>query len=186
MATSIAERFLQDVRTEFRKLKEQAEAALSQADDHALHFQADSESNSIAVLVKHLGGNLRSRWTDFLTTDGEKPDRRRDTEFEIGPDDDRASLMSAWEGGWTAVLGTLDALTPADMERTVTIRWEPVPVSAAILRSLTHTAGHVGQIVWLAKHLKGRDWRTLSIPRGQSEEVNRRLHEKLRGEMHGR
>jgi hypothetical protein len=115
--------------------------------------------------VKHIGGNLRSRWTDFLTTDGEKPDRNRDGEFELAAGQTRAHVMAWWHGGWDALFGTLEALTPDDLLKRVTIRGEPHTVLQAINRSLAHAAYHVGQIVFLAKHLRSADWKTLSIPR---------------------
>src|SRR5690606_5792830 len=128
--------------------------------------------NSVAVLMKHVGGNLRSRWTGFLTTDGEKPDRDRDSEFAIGPDDSRDRILDRWQEGWRCLEDALRSLDPADLERTVHIRGEPHTVPQALHRSLAHTAQHTGQIVLLAKHLCGSAWRTLSIPRGQSAAYN--------------
>jgi len=127
------------------------------------------------VIVKHIAGNLRSRWTDFLTSDGEKPDRRRDTEFElVGAADTRESLMARWEEGWKTLFANVEPLTNEDLLREVPIRGEPHTVVRAINRQLTHYAGHVSQIVLLAKHWAGPKWQTLSIPRGQSETFNRR------------
>jgi hypothetical protein len=160
--------FLADARLEFRKYKRQADRAMEQIDDAAFFRRLDPESNSVARIVKHVSGNQRSRWTDFLTTDGEKPDRDRDAEFEDDPDASRAALLASWEDGWTRLFATLDVLTPADLSRTVTIRGEPHTVLQAIDRQLTHYASHVGQIVFLAKHLAGTTWRSLSIPRGRS------------------
>ena len=128
------------------------------------------------MIVKHVGGNLRSRWTDFLTSDGEKPDRDRDSEF-IAETDTRGSLTEHWETGWKAVLGTLESLTTEDFGRTVKIRGEDYSVVKAVNRSLAHTAYHVGQIAFLAKHFRARDWKTLSVPRGQSGEFNAYLAE---------
>jgi Protein of unknown function (DUF1572) len=173
--TDFAEHYLDDLRREFRKLKSQAERALSQVSDADFFTNLDTEANSLAVLVKHVGGNLRSRWTDFLTTDGEKPDRRRDSEFVIDPGTTRADLLARWEEGWQRLLSTVDALTPADLSRTVTIRAEPHTVPQALHRSLTHSAYHTGQIVLLAKHWAGDSWQTLSVPRGKSEEFNRKM-----------
>jgi hypothetical protein len=153
---------------EFQSLRSLAERALAQVDDAAFIRTLDGDANSAAVLVKHLGGNLRSRWTDVFTTDGEKPDRDRDGEFELGPDDTRDALMAKWETGWTAVLTTIAALSPADLERTVTVRGEPLTLSRALTRSLAHTAGHVHQLVLLCRHWQGASWKTLSIARGQS------------------
>lgn len=154
---------------EFGVLREQAERALRQIDDTAFVATLGGEDNSLAVLVKHVAGNLRSRWTDPFTTDGEKPDRRRDTEFEITDADTRAAVMARWAEAFTLVGTTLGALSDADLDRPVTIRGQAQPLRDAALRSLTHTATHVGQIVLLAKHLAGPAWTTLSIPRGQSE-----------------
>ncbi len=167
------------MRREFRAAKRQADTALLQVPDEALFQALDGESNSLAVLMKHVAGNLRSRWRDFLTTDGEKPDRQRDHEFVIAPEDTRQRLEQAWQDGWQQVFDTLDALTAEDLARTVRIRCEPHTVPRAMLRSLTHTSAHVGQIVMLAKHAQGRDWKTLSIPRGESEAFNRAAREKF-------
>jgi hypothetical protein len=164
--------FLEEMRLEFRRYKEMADKALAQADDRAFVATIDPEANSLAFLVKHVAGNLISRWTDFYESDGEKPERRRDREFELEPGDTRASLMAAWETGWTQLFTVLDAMTPADVARTVVIRYEPHTVPRALVRALAHTAGHVGQIVLLAKHEQGANWKTLTIPRGQSEQAN--------------
>ncbi len=161
--------YLEIVRKEFARLKAHAEKAAAQVADDALHARLDPESNSLAVILRHVGGNLASRYTDFLTADGEKPDRDRDGEFE-DPALPRAEVLAAWEKGWSRLLATLASLSPADLERTVTIRGEPHSVLLALQRSLSHTAQHVGQIVYLAKHLAGDGWKTLSIPRGQSKE----------------
>lgn len=148
----------------FRRQKAMAERALSQLEEADWHRVLDDESNSIAVIVQHLAGNLRSRWRDFLTTDGEKPDRDRDGEFEdAGLDPDE--LMAQWEHGWAVALGSLDSLTTSDMTRTVTIRGEPHTVARAVARSLDHAAGHVGQVIMLAKHWRGAGWQTLTMPR---------------------
>lgn len=166
----IAKHYLDNARFELERMKALAEKALDQLpDDGALHRALDGESNSLAVLLQHLGGNMRSRWTDFLTTDGEKPDRHRDREFETGPGRTRAELMERWELGWSRAFETLSGLGPDDLGRTVTIRGEPHTVLQAIQRQLGHTSYHVGQIVFLAKHLSADRWKTLSIPRGQSE-----------------
>jgi hypothetical protein len=159
---------------EFRRLKKHAEKAMAQVSDEGFFAALDPESNSVAVLVKHIAGNLRSRWTDFLTSDGEKPDRRRDGEFEIGPADTRAVLLERWESGWLALFAAIGPLADEDVSRTVTIRGEPHSVLQAIDRQLTHYGEHVGQIVLLCKHAAGKDWKTLSIARGKSEEFNPR------------
>lgn len=160
--------FLQDVTRTYRNYKTLAEAAMAQIGDEDLHVRLDPESNSIAIVMKHVGGNLRSRFTDFLTSDGEKPDRQRDTEFEMPERLSRAELLALWKRGWTAALDAIEALTPDDLERTVTIRGEPFLVVEALNRSVTHTAYHVGQIVLLAKHLAGPQWSSLSVPKGRS------------------
>ncbi|MGE5279048.1 MAG: DUF1572 family protein [Acidobacteriota bacterium] len=172
-ASEVLDLCLQEVRREFRSLKRLAEKSLAQVSDDDFFAALDPGSNSAAVLVKHLAGNLRSRWTDFLTSDGEKPDRRRDSEFEIGPDDTRASLAARWEDGWRALFAALEALAPEDLSREILIRGERLSVVRAINRQLTHYADHVGQIVLLSKHWAGERWQTLSIPRGKSEEFNR-------------
>jgi len=159
----------------FRQTKSLADKALVQIDDAAFFRAIDPESNSPALLVKHVAGNLISRWTDFLTTDGEKPDRNRDGEFLVAGVDTRAALMTRWESGWRIFFATLDALTPTDLDRTVTIRNEPHTVFDAIERQKTHYAYHVGQIVFVAKHLAGARWTTLSVPRGGSEDFNQKM-----------
>jgi hypothetical protein len=164
--------FLQIARFETRRLKNLAEKAIAQVeDDSLLHHALDPESNSLAVLMQHLGGNLKSRWTRFLDTDGEKPDRNRDREFESRTGQTREELFETWEQGWSRCLETLDALTPGDLGKNVRIRGEELAVPEAIQRQLAHTSYHVGQIVFLAKHLASARWRSLSIPRGQSQGV---------------
>jgi hypothetical protein len=172
--------FLSITITEFNKLRELAEKALAQVDDRAFFHAPDAESNSLAIVVKHVGGNLRSRWTDFLTSDGEKPDRDRDSEFVIRPEDTRAALTKKWELGWSRVLGTLGELGSADLEKTVHIRGKAWNVQAAIQAALSHTAQHVGQIVFLAKHLRGTDWTNLSVPRAGSAQYTRAIQEQAR------
>jgi hypothetical protein len=164
--------FIEATLRELRSLKRATERALSQVSDEQFLAALDPESNSIAVLVKHLAGNMRSRWSDFLTTDGEKPFRRRDDEFRIEAADTRVSLVERWEESWKILLATLESLGPADLERTVTIRAEPYSVVGAVQRSLVHYSDHMGQIILLAKHFAGAKWQTLSIPRGKSEEHN--------------
>jgi hypothetical protein len=162
--------YLETVRFELARLKALAEKAMAQvADDTGLHFGLDPESNSIAVLVQHLSGNLLSRWTGFLDTDGEKSDRNRDGEFEAFPDRTRAALTELWESGWSRAFETLDSLSPSDLEKTVRIRGEELTVPEAIQRQLAHAAYHVGQIVLLAKHVSSSSWQSLSIPRGASQ-----------------
>jgi hypothetical protein len=160
---------------ELRQLKVLGDKAMAQLTDAQFFTAIDPESNSVAVIVKHVAGNMRSRWTDFLTSDGEKPDRHRDEEFEIGPGTTRADVMRWWEEGWQVTLGALEPLGPGDLSRTVRIRREPHTVAEALARQLAHYGQHVGQVVFLAKHLRSSEWRTLSIPRGKSEEFNKRL-----------
>jgi hypothetical protein len=162
---SIEAAYIADVRAQFAKLKELAEKALTQVRDDELDARLDAESNSIAVIMKHMAGNLRSRFTDFLTTDGEKPDRNRDGEFEIPDEPDREAVTAHWEQGWSTLFAALDGLAPGDLLRDVYIRGERHSVLQALNRQITHHAYHVGQIVFLAKHLRSEDWKTLSIPR---------------------
>ena len=165
---ALREPYLRDVVRTYRNFKALAEKALAQVGDDQLHTAIDPDSNSLAIIVKHVAGNLRSRFTDFLTADGEKPDRNRDTEFEMPERATRDQMMASWEAGWAAALGAIEALTPGDLDRTVHIRNEAFLVVEALNRSMTHTAMHVGQIVLLAKHLAGAKWKSLSIPKGQS------------------
>lgn len=171
--------YLEEAVKELRKIKQQADRAFAQVSDAQFFMQLDEESNSIAIIVKHVGGGLRSRWTDFLTTDGEKPTRHRDTEFVIEQGDTREALMARWEDGWRLLFAGLAALQPEDLGRAITIRGEPHTVLQAINRQLTHQSGHAGQIVLLAKHLAGKNWQTLSVPRGKTEEFNARMREKF-------
>jgi len=164
--------FIDSATREFRSLKRAAERAIAQVDDERFFSTLDGETNSIAVLVKHLSGNMLSRWTDFLITDGEKPWRDRDAEFRIDPGDTRAALVERWEKGWQAVFTELETIGPDELERIVSIRSEPHSVFRAIVRHLAHYGGHVGQIVLLCKHCAGPDWKTLSIARGKSQEHN--------------
>jgi hypothetical protein len=152
---------------EFQKTRQLSERAIAQLSDAQLHTRLDAEANSVAMLMQHLAGNMRSRWTDFLTTDGEKPWRQRDAEFEP-PVLTRDALMASWQSGWQTLFDTLATLTDDDLTRTVTIRGEGQPVLAALTRQLAHYAGHAHQIVLVAKHLKGDAWDVLSIARGQS------------------
>jgi hypothetical protein len=166
----IASHYLDEARRQFRGHKRMGEAAMAQLRDEDFFVTIDPESNSVAILVKHLAGNMLSRFTDFLTSDGEKPDRFRDREFEINKETTRADIMKWWEDGWNCVLGAIEALKPEDVMRTVTIRGEPHTVLQAVNRQIAHYAQHTGQIVFLAKHLRSSEWKTLSIPRGKSED----------------
>jgi hypothetical protein len=170
MPDEVSHHYLQEARRQFRGHKRMGEAAMAQLRDQDFFVTLDPESNSVAILVKHLAGNMRSRFTDFLTSDGEKPDRFRDREFEMTPATTRADVMKLWEEGWAIVLSAIDSLRPEDVMRTVTIRGEPHTVLQAVNRQIAHYAQHTGQIVFLAKHLRGSAWKTLSIPRGKSEE----------------
>jgi hypothetical protein len=166
----IAAHYLDEARRQLRGHKRMGEAAMTQLRDEDFFATIDPESNSVAILVKHLAGNMRSRFTDFLTADGEKPDRHRDQEFELNAATTREEVMRWWEEGWARVFAALDPLKPDDAARTVMIRGEPHTVLQAINRQIAHYAQHIGQIVFLAKHLRATEWKTLSIPRGRSEE----------------
>lgn len=168
----IAEHYLQDVLLQLRKHREMAERAVAQISEERLFATLDPESNSIALIMKHMAGNMRSRWTDFLTTDGEKPDRERDREFVIEEQDTAAQVRAQWEDGWARTLSAIESLRPEDLSRVVTIRGEPHTVLEAINRQLMHYAAHVGQIVLLAKHFAGEQWQSLSIPKGRSHEFD--------------
>ncbi len=170
----MSESYVQLTTREFRRLQALAESAMAQVSDAQFFALPAPGDNSVAVIVKHVGGNLVSRWTDFLTSDGEKPGRDRDTEFLIGAQDTRAGLLQTWTLGWAALFGALTPLNDSDMTRLVTIRGEPLTVLQAINRQLTHYAYHVGQIVYVAKHHCGPAWRSLSIPPGRSAEFNRK------------
>jgi hypothetical protein len=163
--------YLVDLVRTFGNYRTLGGSALSQVSDADLHALVDPDANSIAVIVKHLAGNLRSRFTDFLTTDGEKADRDRDAEFEMPERASRDDIVAWWEGGWAVALAALESLTPDDLERTVSIRGEPFLVVEALNRLATHAAYHVGQIVLLAKHFAGPAWKSLSIPKGQSKQA---------------
>jgi uncharacterized damage-inducible protein DinB len=166
---ALAKAYLDDVLFSFRRHKAWAEQAFGQLDDEEFFRAPGERSTSVAVIVKHLGGNLKSRWTDFLTTDGEKPWRDRDAEFVLGPDDTRARLLATWEEGWAAVFRTLDGLGDDDLLQRVTIRGEPHTVLQAIDRSLTHAAYHTGQVLYVSRLVKQGDWRWLTIAPGQSQ-----------------
>jgi hypothetical protein len=171
MALEFTTSYLKDSLAVFRHSKQLGERAMAQVSDQQLFLALDEEANSIAVIVKHMAGNMRSRWTDFLTTDGEKPDRNRDAEF-VGAPATREALMDMWENGWAVVFAALEPLTDVDLGRTVTIRGEAHSVMQAINRQAAHYAYHVGQIVLLAKHYAGANWQSLSIPRNRSAEFN--------------
>ncbi|CDN43739.1 MULTISPECIES: DUF1572 family protein [Paenibacillus] len=163
---------LQSCLATFESQKKLADRSLGQIDDGGLFWTPSPESNSIAVIVRHLSGNLKSRWTDFLTADGEKPDRNRDGEFELPPGTDRQAVLSGWEEGWAALRTAFDSLQPEDLLGTVLIRGERHTVVEAIQRQVAHFSHHVGQIVYAAKAYRSGDWHTLSIPRGGSDAFN--------------
>ena len=169
---SLALAYAEEAFRSFRGYKRMADSTFAQLDHQGFFYLPDPEANSIAILVKHIAGNLRSRWTDFLTTDGEKPDRNRDQEFVLTPADTREELMRRWEASFEIVFSALKALTPEDFDTTVYIRSEPHSIIQAINRSLNHIAGHISQIVLLGKLVRGAEWKTLSIPRGKSAEFN--------------
>jgi hypothetical protein len=169
--------YLADSLALFRQYKKMTEAAMQQVTDDQLFATLDEEMNSIAIIVKHMTGNMRSRWTDFLTSDGEKPNRNRDSEFEEPPAS-RPALMKIWEEGWNVVFAALEPLTDADLGRSITIRGEAHSVMQAINRQIAHYGYHCGQIVLLAKHFKGREWQSLSVPRRKSDEFNQKVRAK--------
>jgi hypothetical protein len=174
MALKFTTSHLQDSLTLFRSYKRMAEGAMAQVSDEQLFAALDPEMNSIAVVVKHMAGNMRSRWTDFLTSDGEKPDRDRDSEF-VEPPSTREALMRAWESGWSCLFSALEPLSETDLARSVSIRGEAHSVTQAINRQLAHYSYHVGQIVFLAKHFQSAQWKSLTVPRNQSAKFNQRV-----------
>lgn len=165
--------YLDEVRRSFRGYKRMAEGAMAQLSDDEFFSLIDPDANSVAIIVKHLAGNMRSRFTDFLTSDGEKPNRDRDTEFEVNSGTTRAEVMSWWDTGWQIVFAAIEPLKGEELGRIVTIRNEPHTVLQAIHRQSAHYAAHIGQIVFLAKHLRGTNWKSLSIPKGMSETFNK-------------
>jgi hypothetical protein len=174
MAHQLTTSYIKDSVDLFRYYKRLAERAIQQCPDEGLFSTLDAESNSIAIIVKHMAGNIRSRWTDFLTTDGEKPDRNRDSEFQEPPRD-RAELMAMWESGWKILFDALEPLSDADMARTITIRSEPHSVMQAINRQVAHYSYHIGQIVFLAKHFTTKlsgNWTAVTVPRNTSAQFN--------------
>ena len=170
--SSIGHLYLDEAFRSLRGYKRLADGAIAQLNDEQFFATPDPESTSVAVIIKHIAGNMRSRFTDFLTTDGEKPDRHRDSEFVMDASTTREDMLRSWERNWEMLFQTIQSLRPDDLTRTVTIRGEPHSVLQAINRQVTHYAYHIGQIVFLAKHWKGAQWQSLSIPKGQSEQVN--------------
>jgi len=166
--------YLEDAIAIFRHYKKLADGAMAQVTDEQLFATLDAEANSIAIIVKHMAGNMRSRFTDFLTSDGEKPNRNRDSEF-IDPPPSREALLSEWEQGWSSLFSAIEPLTDGDLARTITIRGEPHSVMQALNRQTAHYSYHIGQIVLLAKHFASDQWQSLSVPRNKSAEFNRRV-----------
>jgi uncharacterized protein DUF1572 len=170
MPDAFTPHYLSDAVDQFHSLKALAERAMAQISDEHLFTVLDEEANSIAVLLKHMAGSMRARWTAFPAVADETPDRHRDSEFVIEEGDTKRALIERWEAGWRALFDALKRLTTEDMATTVRIRGKPLSVIEAINRQLTHYAYHVGQIVFLAKHFRPGAWQSLSIPRGKSEE----------------
>jgi hypothetical protein len=174
MAHQFSTSYIEDSLSLFRYYKKLAEGAMEQVSDKELFTALDDEMNSIAIIAKHMAGNMRSRWTDFLTSDGEKPDRNRDSEF-VAPPKTREDLMRVWNDGWLRVFQALEPLSNSDLERKIFIRGEAHSVMQAVNRQIAHYSYHCGQIVFLAKHLKGTSWKSLSVPRNKSAEFNQRV-----------
>jgi uncharacterized protein DUF1572 len=177
---SIGAHFLEDALRTFRDYKQLAERGFAQIEEADFFRTIDQESNSIAVNIKHMAGNMISRWTDFLTTDGEKPERNRDMEFVMLPETTKAEMIAYWEKGWQRTFDAIEPLRPEDLMRTVKIRGQDHTVVQAINRQIAHYAYHVGQIVYLAKHFKAADWQSLSVPKNRSAEFNKFLEEKMK------
>ena len=176
---SIGQHYLEDALKTFRDYKKLGERAFAQLDDEDFFRTIDENSNSVAVIIKHIAGNMISRWTDFLTSDGEKPERNRDLEFVMLPETTKEDMLAYWETGWKCTFAAIEPLTADDLLRTITIRGQEHTAMQAITRQVAHYANHVGQIVYLAKHLKGSDWQSLSVPKNKSAEFNVYLKEKL-------
>jgi len=175
------EHFLNSCRFELRKMKQRADRALDQVTPEDLFRKLDPDSNSLAEVIKHVGGNLRSRWTDFLSTDGEKAARNRDAEFIASERDTAESLRRIWDDGWACLFEIMETLRPEDLDRSVPIRGEIHSVTEAIHRTMTHSSNHVGQIIYLAKHFAGPRWQTLTVPRGQSDQFTAGMIQKQGG-----
>ena len=169
---AIVQNYHEDAIKSMRASKKLAEKAIAQLKEEEFFVTLDEEANSVAVVMKHMAGNMISRWTDFLTSDGEKPDRNRDMEFVIEAQTRKDDVLAYWERGWKCVFDALEPLTPADFEKTVLIRGEKHTIVEAINRQLMHYAYHIGQIVFLAKHFRSAEWNSLSIPRNRSADFN--------------
>ena len=177
---SIGQHYLDDALRRFRDYKQLAERAFAQISDEEFFRTLDEESNSIAINMKHLAGNMISRWTDFLTTDGEKPERNRDLEFVMLPETSKDDMLAYWERGWQCVFDAVEPLQPEDLMRTIRVRGQDHTVVQAINRQLAHYAYHVGQIVFLAKHFKSSEWQSLSVPKNRSAEFNAQFQNRQR------
>lgn len=182
----LAAHYLEEAARQMRGHKRLAEGAIAQLSDEELFRVIDPESNSVAIIIKHMAGNMRSRFVDFLTSDGEKPTRHRDQEFVVDDKTTRADVMRWWDEGWAIVFDAISALKPEDVSRTVTVRGEPHSVLQAINRQVAHYAHHSGQILFLAKHLRSTNWKTLSVPRGQSEEFNAKMKQEHGAKAEGK
>lgn len=180
MSNEVAKLFLDEAVQTFRGQKALADRALAQLKDEEFFKQLDEESNSVAIIIKHMAGNMLSRWTDFLTTDGEKPDRNRDMEFVITDGTTRDQVLARWEEGWACVFRAVESLTAEDVQKIVLIRGEEHTVVKAVLRQISHYGQHVGQIVLLAKHIRGEEWQTLSIARNRSADFNAEMATQIR------
>jgi Protein of unknown function (DUF1572) len=178
VSSAIIQNYHEDAISSFKSYKKLADKAIAQLKDEEFFVTLDDEANSVAVIMKHMAGNMFSRWTDFLTTDGEKPDRNRDMEFVIEESTMKDDVLNYWERGWAVAFAAVEPLTPEDFAKTVMIRGEEHTIVMAINRQLTHYAYHVGQIVFLAKHFRSRDWNSLSIPRNKSAEFNANMQTK--------
>jgi hypothetical protein len=178
MSDSLGTHYLQDSIASLGAYKKQADKAIAQLKDEEFFVTIDEEANSVAIIMKHMAGNMLSRWTDFLTTDGEKPNRNRDMEFVVDSITTKNQIIDYWEKGWRCVFDALEPLKAEDLEREVMIRGEAHTVMQAINRQLMHYANHIGQIVFLAKHFRSSEWQSLSIPRNRSAEFTAKLKAK--------
>ncbi len=177
---AIVQNYLEDAVSSFKAAKKLADKAIAQMKDEEFFVTLDEEANSVAVIMKHMAGNMFSRWTNFLTSDGEKPDRNRDMEFVIEANTTKADVLDYWERGWACVFAAVEPLTPEDFEKTVTIRGEKHTIVQALNRQMTHYSYHIGQIVFLAKHFRSAQWNSLSIPRNKSVEFNAQMQSKTK------
>lgn len=182
MNESVASDYLRDAISSFKAYKKLADKAIEQVNVEEFFVTLDAEANSVAIIMKHMAGNMLSRWTDFLTSDGEKPDRNRDMEFVIEDNATKEAVLAYWERGWQAVFNAVEPLRPADLDKTVPIRGEAHTIVQAINRQMTHYAYHIGQIVFLAKHFRSSEWKSLSIPRNKSADFNSKMSEQKGGQ----